>query len=535
MKRYIACVVKENQISLSFLSLIKGTHQDHSVMTSLPTLSSLDINDRNTGPVAAPPSNQIPDVEIFNIRKNESTRFDFEREGQYPLLFSERGAVFSCPNREIKVDWRPGAEWSFPMDYFFGQTDAQLEADAGDQGSFNYTRILHRDDVNDKPWMKKIHQYVESVKGRRVEKVAVRVSKFRMMQNMMITYDLDTLQSEGIYPNTNDRLFQELFLTLYAAQKGVGPDIYACQCRAVETDYNDDTYPRVVYLMEAGDADLSKACQSSFNEEHLNGGMLFRFNVTPKTEMDMQLPFELFNLIERASMANILILDIKPGNIIAFFDSFHIRRFTNLKLIDFGTDFATFVHGVDPQCIMFANCVMLALYVGSRHSEDRACMLPMMGSVYRYIKQEQRKNDGINPSNQANQAMCMQIQRVLFNTDGDNGKTLMDENGMPVRIVNMMVERAIHYALKDMGIETLVKFNPRNANFPRLLVPNRFDPRQPFLRQLIQNFLIQYETTNKMTADLYVRPPSAPRPAATPPTPRRNPTRGAGTPRRLDL
>ena len=218
-------------------------------MTNLPNLSKLKINGTSRGKqtesVTAPPKDQIPLLGIFDIHLNKTSTFDFESDRKYPSMFTDEEMVFSCVNGQIAMDSRDEAKRV--LDEFFDprmKPDWALKEFADDEGSFNYTTINVRDDTNDPPWIKRIYEYVDYLKGNRVESAVIRASKMNEMQYTMRRFD----NGDPYLTNTKDRLFQELFLTLYAAKVGVGPDIYACQMKPIaqRVGLQLDMYPRVV-------------------------------------------------------------------------------------------------------------------------------------------------------------------------------------------------------------------------------------------------------------------------------------------------
>ena len=278
--------------------------------------------------------------------------------------------------------------------------------------------------------------------------------------------------------------------------------------------------------MEAGQASLKKACELTTQQTFF------------KPSMHPEMDSKLFELLKKASMASILMLDIKPGNIIAFLGPDR-RTFTELKFIDFASDFATYVHGANPECIMYANCVMLALLVGTYYTTDSECMMPMMKPVFEYIKSKQERYD--NGNYEWDGPFCMQIQQAMLQNNLDKSKTLFDTNELTSKLVSAMIERANHYALNraDMG-------DSNNHDVPELFGDNKYEPNKPFLQQLIRNFLLSYQKSGLVDEDDFYSPPNAqlrsipltpappapPAPPAQPPPPRRNPPRNAGTPQR---
>ena len=492
-------------------------------MANLPDLSKLKINGNSkaykTESVTAPRPGQIPLLDIFNIRLKQRTTFDFEGDHEYPYLFTDEEMVFSCVNGQIAMDSRE--ESKAVLEDFFDplmRPDWALQEFAHDQGGFNYTTTLVRDDLVDPAWTRKIYTYVDSIKGSRIESVVLRASKMAQTKRMMHRLDMN---DENI-TNTKDRLFQELFLTLYAAKVGIGPEIYACQMKPIaqRVEGKIDMYPRVIYIMEAGQANLRKACE------------LTRQQTFFKPSMDPQMDLKLFELLKKASMASILMLDIKPGNIVAFLGP-DKRTFTELKFIDFATDFATYVHGGNPECIMFANCVMLALFVGTKYNTDSQCMLPMMKPVFEYIKSKQERYD--NGNHMWDGPLCMQVQQAMFSQTHDKSKTLLDENGQTPKLVSAMIERAKFYALSGLNMQ-----DPDEFDVPELFRDIPYDPDKPFLQQLIRNFLLSYQESGLVDEDDFYSLPNAqlrsiplsPAPPAQPPPRRRNPPRNAGVPRR---
>lgn len=485
-------------------------------MTNLPDLSRLVVNGKSkaatTKPLEAPRSDQIPKIQILNLETQTETIFGFGAYN-YPSLFADEGMIFSCVDKRIVMDSQENSKRA--LDYYFEQDDFSLYSHSNYQGSFNYTSILDRDDQTDEPGIQTLHNYVEYVKGARVESVAVRTSQRDKILESMRVYD----RGSPDIANTKDRLFQELFLTLYAAHVGVGPDIYACQMRSLKR--GDIIYPRVVYVVEAGATSLSRACELVTAPTFL------------KPTMDLSMPDKLLQLIDKASRASILMLDIKPGNIVARFGPDRIT-FTDLKFIDFATDFATYVHGVDTECIKFANCIMLALMVGAQsyHRIDLVCMMPMMKPIFKYLLEKQTEYDGLYKKAATkkplykkaatNKALCMQVQQAMLYDNLDERTTLMDENGNISKIVSAMTERAIHYALHDSTMA-----DPIDYQDDALFSDYPYDPTKPLFRQLIQNFLIFYQDGTGLVGEdeePYIRNLG--------PRPRRNPPRSSAAPKR---
>ena len=175
---------------------------------------------------------------------------------------------------------------------------------------------------------------------------------------------------------------------IQAAMKGFGPSIYA-----IFIDKQDTSeYPCMCAVMDYGRPLYEYMSQIGVGNV---GGLVA----------------QLVDKCLTASKTGILLLDIKPGNIVVARDTFISPR---VMLIDYGTDFAIQYSRGDPndtdmtQCFQFLNLFLLAMHIKCNGNNSRYGIPPqvvnsMLGGLIRKIDRIQTEQnslcsllDGIN-------------------------------------------------------------------------------------------------------------------------------------------
>ena len=385
----------------------------------------------------------------------------------------------------------------------------------------------------------------------RLNRIAIRISQSEVMDKLQL--DRFAMFQGNVQEATNsvmDYIAQELYLTLYAASRDIGPKVFACRCfpmtypRTYEDEDNGTrttltltgTYWRVVYALEAGDSDLKTAITNVCNN---SANYAFAGNFGD----------ELFELLKRTAVAKMILTDIKAGNMIAFSEiedpesTSPIQLYTTVKMIDFGPDFATLLplrhNQENVLCIMFVNCIMFAFSIASSLSDAaKICFYPYMKRIYDFIKREQTKYDTtVRPRDGIPRTLCQLVQEAMYNPDPRIAEvTLFENNTSLTNIIMKMLASVNNYTLKDEA----PPISDRERAEKPLFKTYPYKRDQGLLRQLVQNVLYDYEYImypRAESSDRYQRqealpPMQDPVPRPRPQNARRNP--GRQTRRKMD-
>jgi hypothetical protein len=360
-------------------------------MTFLPNLSNLNIG--------IPGNDQVPKFQV-EVRQVDGSSSSTSPSTPIPTMQTRtigildmyelfaRGAVFSCINKQIIITANSAME---DLDrVLFQGLGALSQEDGGEldedgdgisSGSWNLGLTIStadeaagkRDVLGQRAsilWSVNM-QAAQAGVVEPVNKVFVRMSKDEeIYQRLYKEVGEDSTK-------VNQLLFQEMYLTLYAAQRGVGVDVYAA--KGIQKSYRDaDSLPSVVYFLEAADGDLDGFCDN---------------RPTPSSiPSSTQACKDLYSLIQKASASRMLLVDHKPGNTV------FIKRpggGVDFRLIDFGADYAAILPKdlFSIRCIHFANCSMFASFVAShinsgagRLGPGSVCLTRLAYLPYKFVK-----------------------------------------------------------------------------------------------------------------------------------------------------
>ena len=442
----------------------------------LPNLSNLE-------PVALLPENS--ELPPLKIKYNDDANFNIDAE----FRNFQNNRVFSCINGTISVSDRAiDSEADFIFDTFANVTIPANNA----KGGFNRTAKVTADVLDGR-----INAYAtkKSPRGEAIDTVLLRMSNVDVvakevkeiqanMENIdLFKYDPGTL--EYSIDRMVECMFQEVYVSLYAAKYGIGPQVYAVGM--VMSIFEDEEYPRLIYLMEAGKYDLINFCRSN------QGWPVMR-----------SAPEKLFALMERASEKRLLMLDIKLENLIMMNNG-------EIRAIDFDASFTTISFKAKPDCILLAMCILLLINVMTKYHQmqglagSNTCVLPILNYVAQFTQQQLKK---LKDEKDAYDGLCwLMINEVVPNKPSFTlgpGETLLEDYN-PQRIVDRMIVAASHYSYNG---------DPINNNRP-LLQLKPFNRRQPFLKQLAKNAIAYFKENGGGG-----RPPPRAPPPAPPPSPR---------------
>lgn len=434
------------------------------------------------------------------------------------------GAVFSCVDDTVRVDSSKDSVVSTAMQQFESMPEDALSGPGIMSGAYNRSEVVSLDSLGANPNVSKYKLFAAAVESLRrspanatksIDKLVVRSSKSASAWPLA----LNALNTQGGDINSLlDYLFQEMYLTMFAASIGVGPLVYACKLVFIK-DANHFSFaliPRVVYLLEAGDANLTRACLNVAQGVHA-------FN--PDAAIALS------RLFSKTSEHPLLLLDLKPSNIIAFLDGhksdpLNQRAYARFKLIDFAPDFATIVNTnglrvgrklkLQAAC-QYMNVTMLALIVGTAHRNDTNCMLPLMEKLYVFLNSFQTRMDNPATTDDQKGPLAVAVQTKMYTRNSGLSiynpacpalaNTILDDNGSIDRIVQAFMNQISYYVLANDTDMTL----PENANVPRLFRETPFDPSRPIIPQLVRNFLAFYKPFYEQ-----LHPPAAAPAAAAP-------------------
>ena len=177
-------------------------------MPPLPNLSKLSIG--------LPADSDLPEVYI---------RKEFKIGEQ--LANFKNGHTFSCVNGHIEVTpLRTDSE----LDQMFTQLESfdMGRQDGSSSGSFNQTKKLDRSELGGRA-----HALAASkAEPGNFPDVILRASKDIQVANDITHIQVSSNGRKSTFEASaiqQDMMFQEVYLTLYAAQHGIGPDIYAAR------------------------------------------------------------------------------------------------------------------------------------------------------------------------------------------------------------------------------------------------------------------------------------------------------------------
>jgi hypothetical protein len=425
-------------------------------MPSLPNLSKLSIG--------LPADEDLPKVFI---------RKEFKVDEQ--LANFKNGHTFSCVNGQIQVTPpRTNSELE--------QMFTQLEAfDMGRQngrssGSFNQTKKLDRSELGGRA-----HALAASKsEPGNFPDVILRASKDYQVANEITHIQVSSNGRKSTFAASEiqqDMMFQEVYLTLYAAQHGIGPEIYAA--RVTFVTFRGMLIPRLVMLMESGIGTLTDYCE--INDSFPN--------MTGMSKM-------LLELIKESAKHKLLLIDLKPGNIIFFEDDSSPNGIV-LKAIDFDATNTVVMKEEHEDCIAFIMCILMISMVTSFHGEDVPandltynCFFPFLSALEEYVK---TWIPIMERDPQQHGRLCQAVLSAVFNprrptNSLQNDKTLLDAPKMVNIVVDRLLYVAHHYSDPDKKIVQMMNgifFD--NEDKPTLYRTQDFDPTMPFLLQLAKN------------------------------------------------
>ena len=317
----------------------------------LPDLSGLGLLPRrlieHQEDVGLPKNGHLPKLRAEALES--SSTWDLDAPLGFKLFVE--GAVFSCTGTGVKY-YVPDLDDTTDISNILKQlTDDQLYFASGDnrRGGFNQTHkittIAENKLLNNDPELTTfIMEGVALMKGQYPTEVLVRRSLSKRVYKMLHGFFAGSTKA------LNDYLFQELFLSLVAADGGFGPEIYYARLTSViHMDEKNvlHTVPCVVYIMQAAGADIEEACR------YLD------------TEITDDLSKRLVEVMWRAANSKMLLLDIKLQNIVLL-DQDNDNIFDEVRLIDFQVDFATVVRSeISINGVMYINAAMLCISVAS--------------------------------------------------------------------------------------------------------------------------------------------------------------------------
>ena len=363
-----------------------------------------------------------------------------------------------------------------------------------------------------------------------VNKVFVRMSRDNEIFERMYK------KMDRNFTKVNQLLFQELYLTLYAAQRGIGVDVYAAI--GIPKSYrNAPMLPSVVYLLEAGDGDLNNFCETLQTLPTLP---------IPSSE---QVCKDFYALVERVSNSSMLLVDLKPGNAV------YIKRAdggVEFKLIDFGADYSVILPKArfSTRCVHFANCAMFASFVASNNNSgqilagmqrrESICMARLAYLPYRFVKLYLESMESSSSSSSQSQpddeTLCSALLMARINAK-DVPSPFEDS------ILDMVHEYTREDSMEALISEYLFVYNAyvENKRFRDMksgrIIRTLFRPgeninlAQPFLKQMLNVVVRRFEEIESIGAfdDLKELSPSGPSDPSDPPhTPPRTANRGDG-------
>lgn len=472
---------------ISGKSILQKYQTTSCVSTMLPNLSSLSLSRREEEEnVGLPLSKNLPYLVMRDDGRSATPFFPKLAFGLF-----QTGAVFSAIDGTVSYSTHSPLQEAIFRN-ISELSEEVLEFNSFSSGTFNRVEKISKENLAAEPNSLKslILRVSSNISGKELNAVVLRTSKAETVEEYL---SADYIH-DGSYTALLDEMFQELFISLFAAERGIGPDIYFAKVMMVKyrNSGKEQHLPRVVYVMEAADSDLKTACAS----------IGYRMSST--------MSLRLYELMRRAADNKLLLLDIKTANIVVFKDEENPSNmeFTKVKLIDFGTDYATIIPGgyspVEDE-IMYINTCMLCFYVGTFHrhaawirggQQNLECFLPVMKDLFYWVKMKQARYDsGLDsPSDNSTLINNLQTKKVAdinFKSSiqppryrcQSEAYTLLDMNTDMTSIEKMVYAAVYMYALNNTDLYDLLP----------LFQYNSFDPDQPLFPQLVRNFVRFYE------------------------------------------
>lgn len=425
-------------------------------MPPLPNLSKLSIG--------LPADSDLPEVYI---------RKEFKIGEQ--LVNFKNGHTFSCVNGHIEVTPpRTDSE----LDQMFTQLESfdMGRQDGSSSGSFNQTKKLDRSELGGKP-----HALAASkAEPGKFPDVILRASKDIQVANDITHIQVSSNGRKSTFEASaiqQDMMFQEVYLTLYAAQRGIGPDIYAA--RVIFVTFRGMLIPRLVMLMESGIGTLADYCEINDSSP----------NMTGMSKM-------LLELIKESAKHKLLLIDMKPGNVIFFEDDSSPNGIV-LKAIDFDATNTVVMKEEHTDCIAFIMCILMISMVTSFYGEDVPadestynCFFPFLSALEEYVKTWMPI---MERDPQQHGRLCQAVLSAVYNPRRPSNslgldKTLLDAPKMVNIIVDRLLFVAQHYSDPNNKIVDMMNgrvFDVKDK--PALYRTQDFYPRMPFLLQLAKN------------------------------------------------
>lgn len=481
----------------------------------LPNLSALEkyntVEDKEYDVMIGAPSDDNMPTYMVDWVKNDSDKVDSVVQwsfnmGSVVTVFHSIGNVFwMAKDDQSNAKMKAVTPDTDPLLFVFKEVtapvlpnsrinmvnllDVRLGALATSSGTYNYSWNVARSGAEADPNTSKLYAWVDKVRNDSIARmVTIRVSKLSGIANLFA----DTNNNLNTLSEVSEEMNMELFLTLYAASVGIGPKVYACKLQYIEevysfkipgtkpTEYRKQQiyYPRVAYALEYGDSDLAKAI------DKVCGIASYKFSDNFGSV--------LMNLMRKTADAHLILLDIKPGNMIVFLDADGVT-YNNVKMIDFGPDFTSYAPRQSVEDIMFINCMMLFFYIGAQEDEaSRSCFYPHMEELKTYVQSRFEEFRSRDVSEYAIQSLQRAIKTQLYRTDWEitNGaRGLFDDN---VSFANLMI--TLHRLVNHYGLEQIDIRNLALANDPELFNPplNPYQNDQPLIIQMLTNVLKQY-------------------------------------------
>ena len=433
-----------------------------------------------------PAQSQVP---LLNVRVDaDSATRAFSLRNEFALF--KAGAVFTCVDQYVRINGEKDSLAYSALRAFASRPFAS-RADGIEKlkhGGFNHTELIDSNDLAIDTGYGNVRFRLlaaandEISKGslsRFLDKLIVRTTRDDRMRESVRSAVRST---KGDINSVLDMLFQELFLTLYAASIGVGPFVYACRL-SFSTD-DGEALPRVIYLMEPGNRDLYKACMPPLDK------------IVPDTRLGVLL----FSNLKKASEAGMLVLDLKPRNIVVF-ESPGGTRYDDVKLIDFDPRFTTVLHAASESTpgssklvndILYVNCMMFAFAVTSMYQEQLRCMLPVLRNVRNYLQQAALDSSGLRHSylRSVVDARMFQTKTSFSRVDAacpSSASTLLDTQAIDA-IIDTIMNQILAYALRNVDLSLPIT-PPRT---PLLFEKTKFRPDLPLVPQMLENFFQWY-------------------------------------------